>query len=202
MGPWKITMAAQLHTATLRFRLFCAMHHHQCSHPDFSVLQLSLSRTADAACLKSKAHNCFIVSLFLQDMSKHHTADGLEQQIGLCLWGLAEVWLTICEAQPRVKLNDDEIYRLTAARDAIFHGYHAMSSLACSANMWAFEMRPKFHRSRHCLDRCIRTRLSLAALWSFGGEDTIGAWARMCRNVHGSAVGVRAVERWLLSYFS
>ena len=86
--------------------------------------------------------------------------------------------------------------------DAIFHGYHAMSSLAFAARLWMFMLTPKFHRCWHCLDRCIRTRLSLAALWSFGGEDTIGAWAAMCRNLHGSAVGVRAVERWLLSYFA
>ena len=121
----------------------------------------------------------------------------------MMMYGFASLWHIFKQAG--LFLTDEEISQLRVARACALQGYHLLSHTAAShlpRPHFKFPIKPKLHKMDHMLRLAEETRINPGWLWGFSDEDLVGRMAKMSACVHASRVGNRAVERWLMFFFS
>ena len=76
-----------------------------------------------------------------------------------------------------------------------------LAAEAYDHNKFLWPIRPKLHRVDEALRRACRTRVNPASFWTFALEDRVGAFTRICAQVHGQSIATRPIERYDLSFF-
>ena len=204
-GDWKDRLQTQLNVAYRDFCKWASSNGHRHSQPTFKVCGLKLRNLSSSPYMKSKAHNCAVLSQWCKArVETIKDVDSEMQVLFMVLDGMVDIWVLAQElkAKDTIFLDPTEKARLAAARRHALEGYMFLWRFAQHNELARYGCRPKFHKLDHCLRRAIKTGLSYSCWWSFACEGAIGTTAKTCAVSHASTLGVRPTQRWLVSFMN
>lgn len=196
---WIEKMDRQLKQGYVRFQQYCKANSLEHSTTEFTHLSLSLRKKNDWAVLKSKAHNCAVISQWLchEAMMNAHLGERWDV-LATTLRGFVEIFRMCC--LPVVRFSDAEVAAFATARKQAMEGFHWLSLDASKIPAYLFKVTPKLHKMDHSLRRSIATRLNPGTHWAFSSEDWIGYMSHLGNSCHSRTMHQRAAERWLVSF--
>lgn len=198
-GSWKERLDRQLKHGYQRFQEYCRANGLQHSATEFNHLSLSLHKKTDWAVLKSKAHNCAVISQWLCQEAMLQTHRGERWDVlATTLHGFAEIFRHCCLAV--VRFSDAEVAAFSTARKQAMEGFHWLALDASNIPTFLFKVTPKLHKMDHSLRRSIATRLNPGTHWAMSSEDWIGYMSHLGNSCHSRTMHQRLVQRWLVSY--
>ena len=202
LGGWKDRLQDQLGQAYHDFKQWSNQNCILNTVPPFTVCGLHMSAQTDWPWMRSKAANAAYVSMWLETVTGEFS-DGsqLHETRHAMFWGFGKIIALFKE--PNQEFTDDQVATLIAARKACLFGYLALASAAAeSVPLKArYNMKPKFHQFDHRLRRAIVAKANPGFWWTFADEDMLGTMSRLASSCHGSTLGNRCAQRWLLWYF-
>ena len=203
-GPWRERMNHQLRFCYRSFKAFCREKQLEHSFPRFKTNMLSLDSLTAWPELKSKAHNCAVLSLFLADQLRigPHDNRDLPQHFSVLtstMWGFAAWYLVFSAAEQ--KLSVSEVNTLSLARSSGLEGYHALSLDASNRGVYMYKMQPKFHKLDESIRRAILSKRNPAWWWTFSDESFVGMLSKLCGSCHKKTLAKRAAQRWLTMFY-
>ena len=197
---WRPCLNAQLVEA---YNQFCDWKRHnamECSQQRWHAGTLSLENQSSWPCLKTKAHNCGIVSLWLYQAARL-AADPLCDQphsklLVNTLAAFAQIWCIGKAAPPW--FSPEEAADLERARLAALQGYNVLSQSCKDRGIYHYEIRPKLHKLDELLRLAVSSRRNFMAQWTMSDEDWIGRMTRLAMSTHARTMSQRVVARWIV----
>ena len=132
---------------------------------------------------------------------------GLKQELvmlHMCMHGAVKTWRVALGVKDKqsIFLTEEERQALAIARNHLCHGYRWLWTNARTKGKPRFPVKPKALVIDKMLRRAMRSGVCPSCWWSFSLEDWIGSGARLAGMVHGSSINSKALERWLVAFFS
>jgi len=201
-GPWQARLDAILAQAFTDFRFYCREHNIHSSQSRFKSTMLGMSTLQDWPILKSKGHNCAMVSLWLAERCRTRARDEYSLQRASMMYGFAMLWHLFKNGS--LVLTADEVKQLGDARVCTLGCYHYLSHAAASRTPtpeFRFPMKPKFHKLDHLCRLAMSTCINPGWMWGFSDEDLVGKVAKLAGATHASTMQNRTAERWLTFFW-
>ena len=172
----------------------------ECSQQRWHAGTLSLDNQSSWPCLKTKAHNCGVVSLWLYEearLAADPACDAAHSRILVnTLGSFAQIWCIGKAA--KTWFCPDEVASLERARLGALQGYNVLAESCKSRGIYHYEIRPKFHKLDELLRLAVTSRRNFMAHWTMADEDWIGRMVRLAMSTHATTTSQKTVARWVV----
>ena len=204
IGRWRERLAFQLDVAYDKFKLFVKNNKLEASQPRFKPCTLSVSTQTCWPKLKSKGHNCAIVSIFLMkeaEQASDAQAHLYHSRVLLtCLTGFVRIW-AICK-HASTWMTPRECQKLSSARCMALQSYNILSDSCLAQGLYRYEVVPKLHKLDESLRRACLSGRNPMSIWTMSDEDWIGKIAALGCSCHANSLATRCIERFLIHWFN
>ena len=199
-GGWVQILRIQLAVAFSDFKTFASERKLTHSHKRFTPLRLSLTSLSSFPLLKGKAHNILVVQAWLSMLCVTKSDGTAYSNLRACICTSWDRFFKVLKAAGP-ELNHAEVAELERQGLFMFDGWAEAAKQTMAAGRPAWKLLPKMHLMYHIFQDTIRTRRNPTHQWAFSDEDAMMKIAKVCKGCHGTSLGKRGLERWILQFF-
>ena len=151
-------------------------------------------------CLKAKAHNCGVVSLWLYEAARlagdRQCNEAHSKILVATLGAFAAIWCIGKAAGPW--FSPTEAADLERARLAALQGYNVLSQACKDRGIYHYGVRPKYHKLDELLRLSATSRRNFMFQWTMCDEDWIGRMVQLASSTHATTMSQRVSSRWIV----
>ena len=182
-GDAKVRMRVLLKRAWRRFCRYGKDHKLSHSQPMFKAATLTISKSDDKPCLKSKAHNCMMVMRWLNALlASLELKDSVGKHVTRVCWALAEAD-SICSDAPQW-LGPKDVQHMKLAEAVLFQSWKALG----------WHCIPKHHMLQHQMQDATNPALGCrnpGGFWCHSEEHMMGVGKRSAGKNYQPQMGTR-----------